>query len=167
MYLMNDQDFRAAANAPLERCQVCFDEGSRAHYCDETGCRSQHSPDPLASDCGPGCVAERGRNPDRWQRHYQPWGCRYAKRIAYWHGGWAGMREAPVKQPRASHCQQEDGRPVANGGGHFREEDVLKRRFCWHVPTGIFRFACGRVDAMSHNSFRWNIDMAATPCVRN
>ena len=39
MYLMNDQDFRAAANAPLERCQVCFEQGSRAHYCDETGCR--------------------------------------------------------------------------------------------------------------------------------
>jgi len=52
------------------------------------------------------------------------------------------MRETPVKQPRASDCQQEDGRPVANGGGHFREEDVLKRRFCLHVPTGIFRFAC-------------------------
>ena len=87
------------AHANLQTTEAALKVASRPHYCDENGRRRQHSPDSLASDCRPRCVAERGRNPDRWQRHYQPWGCRHAKRIADWHRGGAGMREAQQSSP--------------------------------------------------------------------
>ncbi len=119
---------------------MCFEQRGHAHDRDEASGSRQHFPRTLASDRTPRRVAERCRNPEWRQGHYQPRRCGYAKWVAN-RLGECGICEAPVNQTRPHDCQQKGHRPVARGSEKFREERVLKlaaRRF-WFACVGSRR----------------------------